>query len=114
MTEPVLTWNLFVTAFFIPLCLLLLWGAIKRQFKERDKKEEKISALLTEKEEAREAAILEWKNSVSKTLCDIKLKLDILGGALYDKVNWEHCAAQEKEIRTTLDKHDERIRMAGK
>jgi signal transduction histidine kinase len=103
MSEPIITWNLFLTAFLVPLGLLLLGMWINRQFKTRDEKDLEIKNLLNKKDDEKEKAIIEWKSSVTQTLCDIKTKVEILGGALYDKVTWEHCSDR-------MDKLDERLR----
>jgi hypothetical protein len=112
--EPAITWNLYIAPTMSALTSALILLFLDRKFRGRDKKDEQIAKLLTEKDVAKEQAIIEWKTSVTKTLCDIKGKVEILGGALYDKVTWAHCAGQEKTILDKLEKFDERIRDAGK
>jgi hypothetical protein len=108
MTEPIYwTWNFFLTAVLVPLGLGLLWIAIKRQFTERDKKDEKIAALLTDKDDQKEKSIIEWKNNVTNKLCEIRVKLDDITEVMHDKVDWTHC---NKE----MDRHDDRIREIAK
>jgi hypothetical protein len=113
ITEPVLTWNLFLTAFFIPLCLLLLWGAIKRQFKERDKKDEKIAALLEEREEVKESAIHEWRDRFDKNLCAVKLTVEGIREEMHTKVTFSICDDREREMKQSLSDHDRRMRAGG-
>jgi phosphate/sulfate permease len=89
--EPAITWNLYIAPTMSALTAALILLFIDRRFKNRDRKDEQIARLLTEKDTAKEQAIIEWKTSVSKTLCEIKSDIKILGGALYDKVTWDHC-----------------------
>jgi flagellar biosynthesis/type III secretory pathway M-ring protein FliF/YscJ len=98
------TWNLLVSNLLIPLCLALLWYAIKRQFTKKDEKDKQI-------EEMKESAILEWRTRFSTTQCSIKEKLDEMSKDLNNKVDWTFCHDKEEEISRKIDRLDDRIRV---
>ena len=60
VTEPVITWNLFFTAIFVPLSLWILYKAIDRNLAKKDKlddtKDIQISELVKEREAMKDKA----------------------------------------------------------
>jgi hypothetical protein len=103
MNEPIITWNLFVVNLIVPLCLLILWGAIKRQFEKKDAKDKLI-------EEMKESAISEWRTRFSTTQCQIKEKLDSMSKDLNNKVDWQFCHEKESDISRQIERIEDRIR----
>jgi hypothetical protein len=106
---------LILTLMVMPLCVLLLWGAIKRQFAERDKKDDRISVLLEEREADKEAAIHEWRERFSRTQDCIKASLDEIERSLGDKVTWAHCKERESEMTRKYERLDNKLdnKLAG-
>jgi hypothetical protein len=111
---PVLTWNLFLTAILIPVGLFLLYEAIKRQFKQRDAKDEEIAKLELEKDVLKEQNIKEWRDRFSTTQCAIKNKLDDMTEVLNQKVSWDYCEKQHLAFKSDLKSLDDRMRGVGK
>lgn len=124
MPDMVWTWNVLIANFVIPLCLLILWGAIKRQFAERDKKDDRISALLAEKEVEKDRHLAEvdaikqkdismWRKNFSETQCAIKVALDRVEASLQDKVTWDHCNERRKVRDQETIRFEDRLRAGG-
>ena len=113
MPDMVWTWNVLIANFVIPLCLLILWGAIKRQFSERDKKDDRILELMKEKEQVKATDILEWRRRFGETQCDIKLSLDRLEESLHKKVPWDHCNERRKVRDQETIRIEDRMRAGG-
>jgi len=129
--EPVLTWNLFVTILLVPLSVMILYGAIVRFFKKRDKKEainkeeqdkkdaankeeqdrkdEKIRKLQDEKEVMKQAAISERYDDLKKTLCSVKDKIEAIGKEQQERVTWAHCEKEHAEVRNELKDIHEKL-----
>jgi hypothetical protein len=106
---------LIITLMVMPLSVLLLWGAIKRQFKERDKKDDRISELVEQREADKEAAIQEWRERFSRTQDCIKITLDEIEKSLGDKVTWAHCRERESEMTRKYERLDNKLdnKLAG-
>jgi hypothetical protein len=97
--EPLITWNLFLTAIIVPIGLFILFFAIKRLFSARDKKDDEIKTLLDQRDLERQVAIKERYQSFSETLCRIKERVEEIAEAQTDRVTWNHCNDVHKEIR---------------
>jgi hypothetical protein len=110
VTEPIVTWNLFLTTFLVPLCVAMLYGAIKRQFLLRDKKDEEISKLLEKRELEKEFHIRERWDQFTATQCSIKAKLDAMSKDLNNKVDWQFCHEKESDISRQIERIEDRIR----
>lgn len=106
LDEPVLTWNLFLTAFLVPLSISLLYYGIRRLFAQRDQeqseKDTQIKKLLAEREAEKEEAIREWRTRLADTQCAIKKKVDTIAEDMHKKVDWTYCEAKEKKIEERL------------
>ena len=113
MTEPIVTYNLFLTAFLVPLSVSVSYFAIKRQFTERDKKDEQIAQLLAEREELKQKSISDWRELFSATQCAIKERLDEVVASLNDKVPWDHCVERRKARDIEMKEIEQRLRMGG-
>ena len=87
MQEPLLTWNLFLTAFIVPLSIFLLGVWMNRSFKKRDAKDEEIRKLRGSIENRRET-----------NLCAIKKCLEEIKDKLNSKVSHEDCIREHKEV----------------
>jgi hypothetical protein len=74
---------------------------LDRRDAEQDKKDKRIEELLTKREQDKEAHVLEWKDSVTTKLCEIRAKLDSINESVHEKVDWAYC--KEK-----MEKHDDR------
>lgn len=110
-TEPLITWNLFLTAGIVPLSVMILYGAIVRQFKERDKKDDEIKKLQDEKDKLRQANLTEWRERFAASQCGIKDKLEEIDDKLNDKVSWKDCRDREAELTRKLERLDDQIRL---
>lgn len=115
MTEPLMTWNLFLTLFLVPVCMAALGMCINRWIKQsdarrdrkeadniayREKKEAEIAKLLAAKEEQKEKEILSWRKTYTDNQCAIKNAVTEIGEKIHqidkDKVDWG--AWRDKEI----------------
>ena len=110
MAEPIITWNLFVANLVIPLCLLILWGAIKRQFEKKDAKDKQI-------DELKEAIVTTWRDKFDATLCGVKVSMDDIKAVLHkldnDKVTWDHCNERRRQEDQAMREIEVRLRMGG-
>jgi hypothetical protein len=106
---------LILTLMVMPLSVLLLWGAIKRALKERDKKDDRITELVEQREADKEAAIHEWRDRFSRTQDCIKASLDEIEKTLGDKVTWDHCKEREAEMTRKYERLDNKLdnKLAG-
>jgi len=100
--EPLITWNLFLTAGLVPLSVMILYGAIVRQFKARDLRDAKIAELMKEAETTKAVMIKERYDNFANTLCHVKEKIEEIAAAQQDRVTWEHCNDVHKELRRDL------------
>ena len=106
ITEPVMTWNLFLTAFLVPSSAAISSGAVmlymswrikkkekddKRYREDRELREVKISQLEKELEEEKVKATIEWRKNHMETLCRVKDKVEDIYEALNNKVSKEDC-----------------------
>jgi hypothetical protein len=114
LPEPIYwTWNfiltMILTFIILPVIATMIVNAIKRQFAERDKKDEEIKTLLTDREAEKEKHIKERWDSFTRTQCDIKKNLDTIGKAMVaklDKVDHEEtCEKHMDIIWERLDHH---------
>jgi signal transduction histidine kinase len=112
MPQPqdfVWTWNIFLTliltAVVLPAVAAMMVSSIKkhlnRRDEEQDKKDKRIEELLITREKEKEAHVLEWKDSVTAKLCEIRAKLDSINESVHDKVDWGYC-------KNKMEKHDDR------
>ena len=109
MTEPLLTWNVFLT----PLFIFLLGLYIHTREKRRERNEAEMAQLLKEKEALKERELSTWREhymdigtSNKDTLCGIKNAIASIREALHEKVDWKFCT-------DIMQKYDERIRKGG-
>jgi hypothetical protein len=105
--DPVLT-NL-----VYPLSLVALGAWIKRQFDKRDRKDDRIAALLEQREAKKEEAITEWRQRFQSTLCDVKVKVEEISEEMHNRVPFVVCDGKEREMKRTIEDHDRRIRAVG-
>ncbi len=91
MQEPLLTWNLFWTTLFVPLCLTLFGLWINRKLQERDKREEENHQLRLELEERKEEMTKQWRTNHTEILCRVKTKVDGIYEYLERKVDKDDC-----------------------
>lgn len=110
ISEPVLTWNLFLTLFLAPLSVSLLYFGIKNMFKKQSEAKEKdavlIKELLIEHDKLKEDTIRERWDRFAKVQCEIKSKVESIEKSIPDKVSWAKCDEW-------MNKLDERIRKVG-
>ena len=109
--EPLLTWNLFLTAFLVPLSLIILGSWMKRQFEKRDKNDERIASLLEEREARKDDVYRERWDGLQKTMCLVKEKVEDISEKMHERVPFSVCDEREREIHKRLDNHDGRLRM---
>jgi hypothetical protein len=113
MSEPLVTWNLYVTPIVTAVSTGIILLVVSSLFQKRDKKDEKIAELLKEREEFRRAEMLEWRNRFSTTQCAIKERLEEVAVSLNEKVPWEHCAERRREEDAEMRAIEQRLRAGG-
>ena len=104
--EPVMTWNLFLTAILVPLCsaitTAIIVGYFNRKMKkkeandikyriEREKKEDEINSLLRQLDNEKQNATFEWRKHHTDTLCKVKERVDDFYNAIDRKVDKHDC-----------------------
>lgn len=86
LTEPVITWNLFLTAVLVPSTMALgIWyiqHIITRHEKAKDAKkqedDEQVEKLLKEKEVLKANEVATWRKQICEKLDEVKDCVDIL------------------------------------
>lgn len=109
VSEPLVTWNLYVAPVitFLTGALILLY--INRKFSASDRKDERIAELITEKEQKKDADLDTWRAlyvkkqddmmNILKDVCaSLKLKMD-------EKDHDEHCSAAMGAMKDELHNH---------
>lgn len=104
--EPILTWNLFLTAILVPVGLYILGVVLKniinrsfsQFYKGWEKYEEEREKNIKEKQEDYRM----WREKVSKSLTLLTTKLP-------DLITSDECSDMHSEIYTKLNDHGERI-----
>jgi len=117
LQEPVVTWNLFLTAFLVPTCSALtvafIMGYIHWKMKKQAKKdseiaerkvkadaeiaerkmkqEEEITKLRLELEAEKAAATQTWRKTHTDVLCRVKERVDGIYEVLDSKVDKDDC-----------------------
>lgn len=99
MQEPVVTWNLFLTAVLVPLSVGVLGFVAKRWITAARDGWEKYES---EKQKNQE----EWKARISGTLCQVKTNVDDIKYKLTEKVGWDKHDEMSRQI------HDMNERLA--
>ena len=104
--EPVMTWNLFLTAILVPFCSAItvgiIVGYVNRKMKkketddinyrmEREKKESEIHELLRQLDNEKLKATTEWRRHHTDTLCKVKERVDDFYEAMGRKVDKDDC-----------------------
>jgi predicted type IV restriction endonuclease len=126
------TWNFLLTAFLtvvvLPTVAWMITNSFKRQFAERDKKDEKILTLLAEKEDEKtrhlaeldtikQADISAWRREFAFRQCEIKDKVqeiaDNIAKIEREKVDWLHCNGRRLEEDRAMREIEMRIRVGG-
>lgn len=104
--EPVLTWNLFLTAVLVPVGLLILGAAIKgfinRGFTQFQKGWDKYEEERESNRKEKERDLHEWRDDVAKSLTLLTTRLPRL-------ITQDECDTMHQEIFVKLDNHGNRI-----
>lgn len=106
MGEPVVTWNLFLTAVLVPLGIVLLGAVVKgfisRGFSQFQKGWDKFEEERERNRAERERELLEWRGDVAKSLTLLTTKLPRL-------ITQDECDDMHQDIFGRLDNHGNRI-----
>ena len=97
-SEPVVTWNLFLTLFLVPLSVSILGLFFNKKL---DKQNEGWKLYHEEVKEHQK----EWRESFAKTMCGIKQGIDCIETELMKKAGVE----DYKKVQIQLGQHGERI-----
>lgn len=90
-TEPVITWNLFLTALLVPLSVVLLGAYLSNKMKQNDEKDARILALIEKVHIADLKCIIEKQQSHHDILCNVKGKVESIYNAMDTKVDKDDC-----------------------
>jgi hypothetical protein len=103
-TEPVISWNLFLTAILIPLGLFILFQYIKKEMNKKAKEEidkEQIIQKLVQEREAFKDREDKFAHEIINTKLE-QLHNDFMGECRYSKETREEIFDQLKTINVTL------------
>lgn len=89
--EPVMTWNLFLTLFLVPVSVSALGIYMRWMLHKRDMKDEQIELLKSKLIEEKEKSSDEWRQNHQEVLCRVKQTLDALLKNLQQKVGKDDC-----------------------
>jgi len=101
VNEPVLTYNLFITIFLVPLCVTLL-GAWQ------SRKMDRYYAGWDAYNKLREETLNKWKEDTAKALCGIKESVDNVEKAVGNAVTTKHCEGAMTEAWEGINHHGHR------
>lgn len=95
MQEPVVTWNLFLTAFLVPTCSAIssgiIIGYISWRNRKKEKKDREIDALKLAIEEEKLKNTAQWRKNHTEVLCKVKERVDNIYTCLDKKVDKDDC-----------------------
>ena len=98
LQEPLITWNLFFSALFFPLCLFLLGWYLTKRDKKREMAERDRQKVVDENRILKEKQLLEWQHRFTDTQCSIKNTVEIIKSELTKKVSISDCRDEQKEV----------------
>lgn len=96
MAEPLITWNLFLTPIVTTVSTGLILFFIKNLFKQRDKKDEQIAELLSEKECAKQKDFDDFHSKTNKSF-------EYINNSLDEKVSMNNYTERKNTIDNKLD-----------
>lgn len=106
IAEPVLTWNLFLTALLVPLGLIVLGAVVKgfinRGFSQFQKGWDKYEEEKESNRKEKERDLVSWRDEVSKSLILLTTKLPILR-------TQDQCDEVHGDIHDMMNDHESRI-----
>jgi len=89
--EPVVTWNLYLTAMLVPLSVMLLGAYLSNKMKQSDEKDARILALIEKVHIADLKCIIEKQQSHHDILCNVKGKVESIYNSMDTKVDKDDC-----------------------
>lgn len=107
--EPVVTWNLFLTAVLVPISVTLLGIFISYKMKKRDEKDDEIRLLKEELADEKEKAVEEWRKVHQNILCKVKASLDNIEESLGNKVDKGDCIRERGDVWEAVNKLREKM-----
>lgn len=100
--EPVMTWNLFLTAWLVPFCSAVssavVIAYVSYKWRKRDQKDAKIEELKLKLEEEKEKATAEWRKNLTETMCRVKGTIDLIENSLGEKIDKEDCIRSKGDL----------------
>ena len=90
-TEPVVTWNLYLTAMLVPLSVMLLGAWLNNKIRKGDEKDAKILELIEKVRVADLKCIMDKQKSHHDILCMVKGKVESIFDSMDNKVNKDDC-----------------------
>lgn len=111
--EPVITWNLFVTGFGMPLGLFMLGAYIKGKIEKTSKREaeleQKKKEALETWQENMEKAMFNWQEGAKERSAGICRKLDEIKLEVHSKQTIKACEKQHENIDRKLNHIEEKV-----
>jgi len=108
MTEPLVTYNLFIAPVITAIASALIVAFIKHKFEERDEKDCKIAELLKEAEDRRESHVNSELDKIHAKLCDLSTTIQGLRMETQDRVTRQDCHRKESAMNKRLTDHVDR------
>lgn len=106
--EPLVTWNLFLTAFIVPasaaLASTVLGIFISYKLRKRDEKDAQIAMLRDKLAEEKEKSVVEWRQNHQAILCGVKSTLDAIEKSLENKIDKEDCIRERSDVWDAVNK----------
>lgn len=103
MSEPVLSWNLFLTAILVPTSIFILGIWINRLFKSKDAKDERINRLREEIDKKKEMELQSWRADYSQTICYIKQGIQKIQDDMNNRVSRDDCHRSQDDVWAAID-----------
>ena len=102
MTEPVLTWNLFVTLLAIPIFIFVVNFIIKKAF-------ESFQTGWTLYHNEKEKNLNDWRLRITDSICDLKDSMDIFKQKFPSMITQDQCDDVHEDIFETINNHGQKI-----
>jgi len=104
LTEPIVAYNLFLTAIIVPFSVAGLGWYLNRIEKKRCEREEEKSKLMEENKRLVEKEMFSWRERFSTALCSVKTTIEKMDEKLDVKRNIPDCSKMNDDIWNAIDK----------
>ena len=100
-----ITWNLFWTTIFVPICLVFFGWWLTQKDKKRDELKEKLEFKECENVQLRENIVDEWRETFVSALKRVEDKVTVLIGIIPTLVTKGDCVDSHEIFKDIMDDH---------